>query len=135
MTTAHQLGVFLTLVSLLAFQQVGAQTHEPVLATSKTSFEHQVKQAKRNRYIRIITSDVHRIGYGNRCAAQATHRMGFEYVPMPIGEIEEKSRLYYFMHNQSSRLKIAFKNGPFWQYKLKRYVRECRRTTGDFTGW
>jgi hypothetical protein len=60
--------------------------------------------------------------------------LGFVYVPMPIQEVERKSRFYYFMHNQAAKLKLTLKNGPFWHKKLKKSIKRCLQSTGDFTG-
>jgi hypothetical protein len=133
-----QLMIFLLMLS--GFNAVG-QTEERITATAKTSMSEEVlsrleevKSLKKQRSHQIVTTDLRNIGYGNRCVMEATHKLGFTYVPMPINEVERKSGFYYFIHNQAARFKVTLKNGPFWQHKLKKRIKECRRTTGDFTG-
>ncbi len=130
--------VFLSLVS--GFSAAG-QTQERISATAKTSLSEEVlsrveevKSLKKQRSHQIVTTNLRNIGYGNRCVTEATHKLGFTYVPMPINEVERRSAFYYFMHNQAARFKVTLKSGPFWQHKLKKRIKECRRTTGDFTG-
>ena len=120
---------------------VAGQTEDRITATAKTSMSEEVlsrveevKSLKKQRSHQIVTTDLRNIGYGNRCVTEATHKLGFTYVPMPISEVERKSAFYYFIHNQAARFKVTLKNGPFWQHKLKKRIKECRRTTGDFTG-
>lgn len=130
--------VFLLLIAAIIANEAKGQSQEPVLATSNTSFDSRVsfnKQAsKRSRNIRIITTSIKEIGYGNRCVSEATHKLGFEYVPMPISEVEKKSALHYFVRNRIAGFRITLKNGLFWKHKLKKQIRQCRLTTGDFTG-
>lgn len=96
------------------------ETHAAVKASVKET------KAKRNRpYTYLVTTDIEETAYGNICVTEATRRMGFVYVPMPVNEIEKRSRFYYFFHNQVAGLKITFKNGLFWKRKLKRAMAAC----------
>jgi hypothetical protein len=126
---------------MLSGLQVYGQVESNMMAASKMT-SHLKEKRKANkiktpdiyRPIGIVVTDIRDIGYGNRCVSEATQKMGFVYVPMPIQEIERKPRFYYFIHNQAARFKVTLKNGPFWQKKLKKSIKNCRQTTGDFTG-
>lgn len=143
MKTLAQIPVkfFLVFFFLMTRLSVYGQTEEKIVATAKTSLSEdvlartkEIKSQKKSHRAYIVTANIRNIGYGNKCVTEATRKMGFVYVPMPANEIERKSTFYYFTHNQMARLKVTLKNGPFWQGKLKKNIKRCRQTTGDFTG-
>jgi hypothetical protein len=128
------------LVLLLYSLQVCAQVENNLTAAPKKSSRSEKKEKPRIKTpklqvpLRIVVTDIRNIGYGNRCVGETTQRLGFTYVPMPIQEVERRSRFHYFLHNQSVKLKMTLKNGPFWHKKLKKSIKRCLQSTGDFTG-
>ncbi|QHT69244.1 hypothetical protein GXP67_22700 [Rhodocytophaga rosea] len=131
---------YLVLVLFLYSLQVCAQVENNLTAAPKKSSRSEkrvkprIKTPEVSIPLRIVVTDIRNIGYGNRCVGEATQKVGFVYVPMPIQEVERKSRFYYFLHNQSAKLKLTLKNGPFWHKKLKKSIKRCLQSTGDFTG-
>lgn len=132
---------YLILLLLMSGLQVSGQIENTMMATSSLGARENVSGKSRKiktppvpRPIHILVTDIRDIGYGNLCVIEATRKLGFTYVPMPIQEIERKSKLRYFINNQVARFKVTLKNGPFWQKKLRKSIKRCRQTTGDFTG-
>jgi hypothetical protein len=122
-------GMLLLGIGLLVSSPVLGQGNR-ITATTKTSIsdEFDLKELK-NRQRRtvnvLVVSDIRNIAYGNRCVTEATRRLGFVYTPMPISEIERRSRFYYFMHNQITKFKIILKHGPGWKKKLRKSIARC----------
>ena len=101
-----------------------------ITATTKTSISEdydmkELKNRQRRTVNYLVVTDIRNIAYGNRCVTEATRRLGFVYTPMPISEIERKSKLYYFTHNQFTKLKITLKHGPGWKKKLRKGIERC----------
>jgi hypothetical protein len=143
MKQIYQIGLkkFIFPLFLLYGFTAAGQTQERIMNTAKTSMNEEVllrdeeaKNFKKHRNEHIVTTHLRNIGYGNKCVTEATHKLGFTYVPMPINEVERRSAFYYFIHNQATRFKITLKNGPFWQHTLKKRIKECLQITGDLTG-
>jgi hypothetical protein len=106
------------------------QPENRINATTKTSIsdEFDLKELKTNQRRTVnylVVTDIRNVAYGNRCVMEATRRMGFVYTPMPINEVERKSRTYYFLHNQFAKFKITLKHGPGWRKKLKKSIQRC----------
>jgi hypothetical protein len=133
MEAFHKYCIFVSLLlvgmAVLASIPVLGQENK-ITATTKTSIsdEYDLKELK-NRQRRTVTylvvTDIRDIAYGNRCVTEATRRLGFVYTPMPISEIERKSRFHYFTHNQFTKLKITVKHGPGWKKKLRKSIARC----------
>ena len=101
-----------------------------ITATTKTSISDEfdlkeLKNRQRRTVSYLVVTDIRDIAYGNRCVTEATRRLGFVYTPMPISEIERKSRFHYFTHNQFTKLKITLKHGPGWKKKLRKSIARC----------
>lgn len=66
--------------------------------------------------------------YGNPCATQMTHKMGFEYVMQPyFGNGETWNNLWV-------NLKLVAIKSPFWKLILNHRIKKCREQSGDFVG-
>lgn len=71
---------------------------------------------------------------GNPCMDDVTHDMGFVYLIQPKGQPLNESGFQRNVHNFFAKLRITFKNGPFWKFKLKKWRKKCQAETGDFVG-
>ena len=67
---------------------------------------------------------------GNPCAIQATHKMGFEYVPKDTFQ----SGFRIWRNNFGVTLKLFFTKGPFWKSKINKQIRQCAQQSGDRRG-
>jgi hypothetical protein len=106
------------------------QHENRITATTKTSLSEDfdlrdLKNNQRRTVSYLVVTDIRDIAYGNRCVSEATRRMGFVYTPMPINEVERRSRTHYFFHNQFTKFKITLKHGPNWKKKLKKSIKRC----------
>ncbi len=129
---------YLAFLLLLSGVQASGQIENSMMASSPSKGKSSAKARKIKtppiiRPIPIVVTDIRNIGYGNLCVSEATRKMGFTYVPMPL-DIGKRSKFRHFFNNQAARFKVTLKNGPFWQKKLKRNIKRCLQTTGDFTG-
>ncbi len=115
---------------LLLSLPVAGQEANRITATTKTSIsdEFDLKGLKNNQRRKVkvlVVTDIRNVPYGNRCESEATRRLGFVYTPMPISEVERRSKFHYFIHNQVTKLGITLKHGPGWKKKLKKSVKRC----------
>jgi len=60
--------------------------------------------------------------------------MGFEYMVQPKGQPLNRNGLGRNLHNLGIKFALYFRNGPFWQIKLNKKKKECRKLSGDFVG-
>lgn len=70
---------------------------------------------------------------GNRCVTEFTEKMGFRYILMPRNG-SGMSGFEQRLNNVKTRFILLFRNGPFWNYRLQRKIKECRKKTGDYVG-
>lgn len=82
----------------------------------------------------IYVKDSKDILYGNPCAVEVTRKMGFEYVPQPLGVPGGMSITRIENHNMLVKLKLFFTKGPFWKLLVKKRIKECAENSGDFVG-
>lgn len=114
---------FLVLFSMC--MPVLAQHEHRIRATTKTSISEEfdlkeLKNSRRRTVNYLVVTDIRDVAYGNRCVTEATRRLGFIYTPMPIIEVERKSKFHYFIHNHINKFKVTLKHGPGWKKKLKK---------------
>ena len=89
---------------------------------------------KRKNISLLYVSSADGILYGNACATQETHRMGFEYIVEPHNGLESKTGMGKFLNNTWLKTKLFFRRSPFWKLTLKNRIKKCRKQTGDFVG-
>lgn len=115
-----------------------AQTERPK-PTPNISQKSELETAKKpqNERVRktlyIVKSTPKGTLTGNRCAEEVTLKMGFEYVIAPKGTSGNKTGFQRVMHNSGVKTALFFRNGPFWQCRLKRRLKECRIKTAEQT--
>lgn len=104
-------------------------------ATDRETKVNKKKQGpKKRRILYIVRKDTKNILYGNRCFLDVQRAMGFEYLVQPKGQPLNRSGFTRNMHNLGIKFVLLFKNGPFWQIRLSKRKKECRKLSGDFVG-
>ena len=104
-------------------------------ATDRETRINKKKEApKKRKPLYIVKSNTKGILYGNRCFLDVQRSMGFEYLVQPKGKPLNRSGLGRNLHNFGIKFVLLFRNGPFWQIKLGKKKKECRKLTGDFVG-
>lgn len=89
---------------------------------------------KRKRYSYIYVPNGDKVLYGNPCATEATHNMGFEYLVEPKGIKGSKTPKGKFLNNFWVKTKLIATRSPFWKAILKSKFKKCRTKSGDFVG-
>ena len=124
--------IFLTLLTLGV---TPCQSQGKTGATDPNTQVNKKKHApKKRRPLFIVKKDTRGILYGNRCFLDVQRGMGFEYIVQPKGQPLNRNGLGRNLHNLGIKFALYFRNGPFWQIKLNKKKKECRKLSGDFVG-
>ena len=128
----------LTLLFICFFSVVTHAQDTDFQATNTTNTDVKVNKKKegpkRKKLIKVLKDDTQGILYGNKCFEDMTAEMGFEYVVQPEGQPGSLTGFNKFTHNLWSKIKIMFKNGPWWKAKVNKRMKECREMSGDYMG-
>lgn len=91
-----------------------------------------VKRDSGSRYTQIHIRETKDVLYGNRCAEMEAQKMHIEFIIIPkdIGFGMKLRNL--FGVNLNAHVKAFFRNGFFWQKRLKKRIKKCRDATGDY---
>jgi hypothetical protein len=83
-------------------------------------------------YIQYHITETGSILYGNRCAEEASSKMGVEFILIPkdIGSGMRQRNMYFT--NLRASIKATLKNGFFWKKRLEKRIKKCRDGTSDF---
>lgn len=131
--------LFTLFLFLIPFQDIKAQKRPKgdtyKKGTTNTNLDAQIKDApeaeKEYMYLYLMKSKGKLLG--NRCVTEFTEDMGFRYILMPKAG-SGMSGFEQRLNNFKTRFILLFRNGPFWNYRLQRKIKECRRKTGDYVG-
>jgi hypothetical protein len=63
-----------------------------------------------------------------------THQFGYEYIPAFDSAEEPRNDLEIWVHNFFTSVGITFRHGLFWKKKVKKRIRYCADSSGDFNG-
>lgn len=133
--------IFLVSVLLVLMSPAFGQstfTGEEVFSTQATDPKAKPdarKQGPRKKKTRhIIRSDSKGTLTGNKCFEEVTRKFGFEYLIVPEKLPPNRNGFTRFMHNLGVNTVLFFRNGPFWQIRLKKKYNQCRYQYGDFVG-
>ena len=111
---------------------------EPVISTQatdpKAKPDSKKQGPKRKTYKYVIKNDTKGALKGNKCFEEVTHKFGFEYLIVPKGLPGNENGFRRWSHNFGVKFTLFFRNGPFWQLRLKRKYKKCRYVYGDFIG-
>ncbi|MEM0938774.1 MAG: hypothetical protein AAGI25_03170 [Bacteroidota bacterium] len=132
---------FVLFISVLGFSVFAQKKEKPVRDYLPTENLKARKDAnnvsnrpKRKKITLIYVKSAQGILYGNACATQETHRMGFEYIVEPLNGMESKGWFGKTFNNLWVKTKLFFRRSPFWKATLNKRIKRCRRQTGDFVG-
>jgi hypothetical protein len=89
---------------------------------------------KRKTYDYIYVPTADKVLYGNPCALEATHKMGFEYLVEPVGIKGSKTWKGKVLNNIWVKGKLVVLHTPFWKVILNSKFKKCRPKTGDIVG-
>jgi hypothetical protein len=113
-----------------------SKTKKPFEMSTTTDFYNAERFEKRKKTsIRLLYAyNTNKVLYGNPCATEVTRSFGFEYIPAFDSADEPRNDLAIWVHNFTNSVAIAFRYGPFWKRKVKKRIRYCAETSGDFNG-
>lgn len=133
--------VLLFILSLICGGLLAQKKDKPVSDYLPTENRDNRKDAnkasnrpKRKKISLMYVESANGILYGNACATQETHRMGFEYIVEPANGLESKTRTGKILNNLWVKTKLVLRRSPFWKATLNNRIKKCRRQTGDFVG-
>jgi len=89
---------------------------------------------KEKRYRQIIKNSTKNVLYGNPCAIEATHKMGFEYVVQSKKAPGSTVGFKRQWNNFKVKTRLFFLRSPFWKIILRGKFRKCRVKSGDKVG-
>jgi hypothetical protein len=114
-----------------------AQQKEYRIASTNTSWDARIDEApeRQKQYKTIYKREAYGAFLGNKCVEESTRNMGFNYELVPKQGPGRKTAVAVFLHNSGTRFLLMFKNGPFWQLRLRKQIDACRIKTGDYIGW
>lgn len=113
---------------------IGKEDPSWVLSQKKRKNE-AVRDFPRQQYPRyIVITETKGVLYGNPCAVDETHKMGFEYVLLKKGQPGYETWWKKFGNNLKVKTGLVFRRSPLWKAVLKKRIEECRVNTGDFVG-
>lgn len=82
----------------------------------------------------IYVEDGSKLLYGNRCALEATHHMGFEYVLEHRPGQPAITAWMRVSNNFWVKTKLCITKGPWWKLTLNNRLKQCARLGGDSRG-
>ncbi|MEP1093611.1 MAG: hypothetical protein ABJG78_00800 [Cyclobacteriaceae bacterium] len=100
----------------------------------KKDANSKANRTKKKRYNVIYRPHAKNILYGNPCAVEATHKMGFEYMVESRNATRSASQLGKFWNNLRVKSKLVVTRTPFWKMILKKKFKKCRPKSGDIVG-
>lgn len=130
--------VFLISIPLHAQEKLNFGDTENTAPKSPT-YKANDKQYKQRKPVEIIKTSSKGLLIGNPCMEEVYNELGLRYT---IQRKEYAGRpnanyvngFYRFFINLGAKVKLLFRNGPFWKFKLNKKRKECRELSGDFVG-
>jgi hypothetical protein len=133
LTTAFCLGGLYTATAQSKERPIDKDSPSWVLKQKKNN--DAKKDFPKQEYPRyIVITETKGVLYGNPCALQETHKMGFEYVLLKEGQPGYETRWKKMTNNFFVKTGLVFRRSPFWKLILKNRIEDCRVNTGDFVG-
>lgn len=113
-----------------------AQQKDNRIASTNTSWDARIEEVpeRQKQYKTIYKREAYGAFLGNKCVEESTRKMGFNYELVPKHGPGRKSATAVFLHNSGTKFLLMFKNGPFWQLRLRKQIDACRIKTGDYIG-
>jgi len=104
------------------------KVNKKVRENKKSNFPDE----KRMRYIYV--KDGGKVLFGNPCALQVTHNMGFEYGIEHRPEPGFRQWWRRFSTNTTTKTILFFTKGPWWRATVSKRFKACAMTSGDRRG-
>lgn len=127
---------FLLLVLACSCQAQKSKKADPYKFSSTTDYynaeRYEGMEKKRLRY--LYAYNMKEVLYGNPCVSDVTKAFGFEYIPAFDSAEEPRNDLEIWAHNFFTSIGITFRHGLFWKRKVKRRIKYCAESSGDFIG-
>jgi len=131
--------LFFCLVTMVCWSQEKLEFGDTGTTTKSPKYKPKHSNYKNKRPIEWVKNSPKGLLIGNPCMDDVIRDMGFVYVVQTKiktsryggGRMNSFDR---FWHNLVAKLRITFRNGPFWKFKLKKKRKECRKLTGDYVG-
>ena len=121
---------------VLLLSACATEKKTPYKFSSTTDFYNAEKfeatEKKRLRY--LYAYNMKAVLYGNPCVSDVTREYGFEYIPAFDSAEEPRNDLEIWAHNFFTSLGITFRKGLFWKKKVRRRIKYCAESSGDFIG-
>jgi hypothetical protein len=104
--------------------------------SSTTDFYNAEKfeGAQKVRYRYLYAYNMRKVLYGNQCVNDVTRKFGFEYIPAFDSAEEKRNDLEIWAHNVLTNIAITFRHGLFWKRKVRKRIKYCAESSGDFNG-
>jgi hypothetical protein len=127
------------LISFLSLAWIAsAQQTPPDFVPTNTVNQKKIKPKevvpKEKHYAKLYVKKPKGTLYGNPCAIDMTHRMGFEYVVQSKGMMQSKTKVGTILNNTGVKTKLVLTRTPFWKMILNKKLQDCRRDTRDGIG-
>ena len=114
------MGIFVAIIRVASSSLFAQEPGEDIPTNNTVWKKSKPKKHKTNpkTYNQLYRKNTKGTLYGNPCAIDVTHKMGFEYVPLVIGH--GKTYLGYFINNALVKTRLAFMRTPFWKLILNK---------------
>jgi hypothetical protein len=128
--------LILTLLGLGQFSCSSQKTKNPYNFSSTTDFYNaeRYEGAQKMRYRYLYAYNMKKVLYGNQCVTDVTRHYGFEYIPAFNSAEERRNDLEIWFHNFITNTAITFKHGFVWKRKVRKRIKYCAESSGDFNG-
>ena len=109
---------------------------DPYAFSSTTDFYNAEKFEGnlKNRYRYLYAYNMKKVLYGNQCVTDVTRKFGFEYIPAFDSAEEKRNDLEIWGHNFITNIAITFRHGFLWKRKVRKRIKYCAESSGDFNG-
>jgi hypothetical protein len=109
---------------------------DPFVFSSTTDFYNAEKfeGEQRIRFRYLYAYNMKKVLYGNQCVNDVTRKFGFEYIPAFDSAEEKRNDLEIWAHNFMTNIAITLKHGFFWKRKVRKRIKYCAESSGDFNG-
>jgi len=130
---------FILLLFLISLAFVSCKSHrdsQEFRYSSATDY-YNAERFEREKMIRIrsmYTSSSKENLVGNSCVEEYTRKLGFIFIQPYLSPEYPVKVLDQWANNTWVKTIVLFRKGPFWQRKLRKRIKFCRESSGDFIG-
>lgn len=137
---ARIISFFLSSICFLCIQNEALaqkkKKDDPFKFSSTTDYYNaeRFEATEKSRFRYLYAYNMNKVLYGNQCVTDITHHYGFEYIPAFDSAQEPRNDLQIWMHNFVTNVAITCRHGFFWKRKVKKRIKFCAESSGDFIG-